>query len=283
MKIVDSFTNIQAEFVIAFEMEKSQFTNEEIKLIEYWWTHDQDVFKRQEWKTGKEILDHIIESIFFVSIYFRGVKRNPLVGSLPEDMEYIIDKCSPAFRKRIMFVDMYELNPGIDTRKPFNFKPSNWERLPKNISLLTELKWLWLTGTPVKDIEPLRGLPLHSLCVSGCPIKTIEPIFGMPISWLRLMHTNIDSLEPIENLNTLSYCPVNDTPLSKNAIDSLESIPYLHATNIRGTKIEVFPSMIGVTQHKEKGEYVSNVHLESPFLTKNHTPLWQAIYSKNQD
>jgi|GEM_PF-2493325 len=282
MEIIDSFKNIREQFSVAFEQEKQHFTAEEIKLIEYWWTHDQEIFKRQgRWNYGKEILDHIIESIFFMSIYYRGMRHNPRVGPRVEDKEYVIDKCSPAFRRRIMFIDNYFMNP--PTSGPMAFEHLLWTRLPKNISLLTELKWLWLTGMPIGDIEPLRGLPLHSLCLSGCPISTIEPILGMPISWLRLMQTNIDSLRVIENLNTLSYCPVNDTPLGKSAIDSLESVPYLNATNIRETKIKTFPEMISLAVHKERGEYTSKVHVVSPYHTKNHTPLWQAIYSKNRD
>lgn len=262
--------HILNQFPLFFEEEKQALTAEEIKLITYWWEHDQHVFKTIPWRDAEDVLGYIMTNIFFMTMYFRGAKHDPKIGARVEDMEYVIAKCSPAFLQRIKFLDTHFINPTLDQGGRQDMQSVPWTRLPHNISLLTNMKWIYLTGAPIVDLEPLRGMDLHLLCLAGTKAKSLEPVAGMPISFLRIMGTDIDSLKPIEGSEVLTYIPVANTPLGKNAIDSLESLSYLCMTDLSGTKISIFPENINRAIHQERGKYESKQNITPPKHTKFH-------------
>ena len=93
---------------------------------------------------------------------------------------------------------------------------------------------------PVEDIEPIRDMPLTLLNLSGCRITSIEPLRGMQINFLACSCNPFGTLEPLtdmqslvgihcsacnlESLEPLRGLPVSSINCSGNAIRSLEPL-----------------------------------------------------------
>jgi len=48
------------------------------------------------------------------------------------------------------------------------------------------LKKLWLAGTKVTTLDPLRGMRLNFLQISGTAVADIGPLHGMPLGDLKM-------------------------------------------------------------------------------------------------
>jgi hypothetical protein len=83
---------------------------------------------------------------------------------------------------------------------------------------------LWLAGTSVQDLSPLRGMPLRVLNMYAAPLlKDLSPLRGMPLAILDISRTSVDDLSalrgaPLEHLCGWSMAardlsPIADCPL----------------------------------------------------------------------
>jgi Leucine-rich repeat (LRR) protein len=106
-----------------------------------------------------------------------------------------------------------------------------------HLKALTKLKTLDLSVcNQVKDVKPLRGLPLTSLNLSNCnKVQDVTPLEGMPLASLDLGGTQVADLSPLRRmkLTTLncSRTQVSDlTPLADMPLTSLNlfGCPRLH-------------------------------------------------------
>lgn len=98
----------------------------------------------------------------------------------------------------------------------------------------TTLKKLYLTSTNVKDLKPLKGLPIEELNLIGCRADDLLPLSGMPLKmlWLTglpvtdvsplattplvsltLHRTRVENLQPLATLRTLQRLHVGETPV----------------------------------------------------------------------
>jgi serine/threonine protein kinase/Leucine-rich repeat (LRR) protein len=62
------------------------------------------------------------------------------------------------------------------------------------------VKQLNLHGTGVVDLEPLSGMPLQELKLTNLQVRIIEPLLGMPMRQLNLAHTQVSDLEPLRGM-----------------------------------------------------------------------------------
>ena len=62
------------------------------------------------------------------------------------------------------------------------------------------IKHLNLSGTGVADLEPLRGMPLQKLDITGLNVQNIEVLRGMPFRDLAIAHTQVKDFEPLRGM-----------------------------------------------------------------------------------
>ena len=69
-----------------------------------------------------------------------------------------------------------------------------------------------LSHTGIRDLEPLRGMPITTLICDANAVQNLDPLSGMPLKMLNCAGNPIESLEPLRDmaLNTLicEGCPV---------------------------------------------------------------------------
>jgi internalin A len=86
-----------------------------------------------------------------------------------------------------------------------------------------------LSGTTIKDISPLRGIPFGALDLKGLPITNIDPLRGMPLKALALEETGVTDLKPLKGMKLeklyLNNVPVTDlTPLAGMPLKELQLV-----------------------------------------------------------
>jgi outer membrane biosynthesis protein TonB len=70
------------------------------------------------------------------------------------------------------------------------------------------LRNLNINGTRVVDLSPLEGMPLRKLLCSGTAVRELTPLRGMPLEELDLRETKVTDLSPIAEASlTLFYPP----------------------------------------------------------------------------
>lgn len=95
---------------------------------------------------------------------------------------------------------------------------------------ITEVR---LQDTTVRDLSPLKDLPLTLLELNFSHVSDLKPIVGMPIEKLNLQGTPVSDISPIESLplNTLWLNRTRVTDLSPLSGMKLESLD-LTGTNV---------------------------------------------------
>ena len=74
----------------------------------------------------------------------------------------------------------------------------------------------------LKDLSPLRGLPLQALDLSGNPVKEIRHLRGMPLNRLFLEYTLVESLEDLRDAKLMEL-RLNGSPV--RSLAGLEGQP----------------------------------------------------------
>src|SRR5260370_16651302 len=74
-----------------------------------------------------------------------------------------------------------------------------------------------LTGcTQVRDLEPLKGMPLKRLILGGAGVTDLTPLQGMPLEDIRVPAKNItrglDILRALKSLMTIAIQPTPPWP-----------------------------------------------------------------------
>jgi serine/threonine-protein kinase len=113
------------------------------------------------------------------------------------------------------------------------------------LSTLTSLQKLTASGywstserkeyrSPLKDLAPLRGLPLRELSVHHSMVTDLRPLQGMPLENLDVGSTNVKDLSPLKgmSLKTLgigftevrSLAPIAGMPLTNLSMQKLDPV-----------------------------------------------------------
>lgn len=86
-----------------------------------------------------------------------------------------------------------------------------------------------LEGPRVRDIEPLSGLPIHSLHLRDTAVRDLTPVRSCPISRLVLRGT------PTDDLSALAGTQISFLDLRETGITDLR--PLMHMPNLRSVKL----------------------------------------------
>jgi serine/threonine protein kinase len=91
------------------------------------------------------------------------------------------------------------------------------------------LNWLGLALCPnVSDLQPLRGMPLNNLTLVRNSVADLSPLAGMPLEFLWIGFNRVQDLGPIRRIPTLATLYVHNVdvrdlgPLRGLALDHLE-------------------------------------------------------------
>lgn len=126
---------------------------------------------------------------------------------------------------------------------------------PTDLSFVTNmkrLKVLKVDGLPLKDLEPLRGLPLEELSMwcwnwnglvndgdlsplegmplqrinaGGALIKSLEPLRGLPLTELNLNSTSVTDISPLADLQSLKILTLGTSKITD--IGPLAGLPLM--------------------------------------------------------
>ncbi len=170
--------------------------------------------------------------------------KTPTVGS-PEVWIKSIAKLSAQDQVTAFSAKMKELNPGFDGK----VEPTISEGVVTGLRFATEhvsdispvaaftkLTIFECCGDfsnygklgVLKDLSPLKGLPLRGLRCISAPISDLSPLRGMPLSEINVERTFVSDLSPLEgmplrNLNIYSTPVSNLSPLKGMPLESLQA------------------------------------------------------------
>ena len=78
-------------------------------------------------------------------------------------------------------------------------------------------------GNRITSLEPLREMPLIQLNCIGNPIESLEPLRGMPLREVRCEACRVTSLEPLRGM-PLKQLGCNENPLGPRALEPLKGM-----------------------------------------------------------
>ncbi len=90
-----------------------------------------------------------------------------------------------------------------------------------------------LSFRPIRDLSPLKGLPLERLDLRGTRVEDLTPLKGMPLRELYLESTNVSDLSPLKGA-PLRVLYLNGTPVKD--ISPLSDAP-LFMLNLTNTQV----------------------------------------------
>ena len=106
---------------------------------------------------------------------------------------------------------------------------------------------LWMEFTQVRDLSPLTGMPLHELRVTESPVTDLSPLQGMSLKGLRLTRC-----KQVRDLSPLAGMPLTSLSIVGTAVTDLSPLAgaplqFLYATSTRisdlsplkGMKLEI--------------------------------------------
>ena len=126
-------------------------------------------------------------------------------------------------------------------------KGFGWEgELPRSISTLTALESLDLTGTPVRDLTPLRGLTaLENLNLNGTQVSHLTPLRGLTaLRFLNLGGTKVGDLTPLRGLEALETLVLSGTQVSN--LTPLSGLTALESLYLTGTPVSDLTPLRGL-------------------------------------
>lgn len=122
--------------------------------------------------------------------------------------------------KGMPLVELYLEECGVDDLSPLvgNTTLQKLYLTSTNVKNLTPLKGLPieelnLIGCRANDLTPLAGMPLKMLWLTGLPVEDISPLASTPLVSLTLHRTRVVSLQPLATLRTLQRLHVGETPV----------------------------------------------------------------------
>lgn len=89
-----------------------------------------------------------------------------------------------------------------------------WPGIEAKLQMVNDGLSLNINEKPIRDLEPLRGLPLNVLYCAHGGISSLEPLRGMPLTALNCTGNPVRSLEPLRGMPMKSLlcenCPISD-------------------------------------------------------------------------
>ena len=122
---------------------------------------------------------------------------------------------------------------GSQISRPF----SALKRLPPEISSLTELRHLSLSGTEVSDLTPLAKLAgLREISVDDSPVSDLEPLSGLSeLEELSIDNTRVSDLASLRTLTGLQSLSFDGTQVSN--LSPLAALTRLQSLSFDSTEV----------------------------------------------
>ena len=124
----------------------------------------------------------------------------------------------------------------------------------RTLSTLKSLKWLSITGSPLKDIGPLRDLSISDLNLTCTLVKDLNPLKKMDMLSLDLGGTPVSDVHPLEGMSLVS---LNIGGTKVRDIGPLQGMP-LKWLNLNLTGVNDLESLEGMPLeelHIWRGDY----------------------------
>jgi len=114
----------------------------------------------------------------------------------------------------------------------------HYQQSDKGISLYLQ------NNTHLKDIRPLKELPLHKLNLNRTDIQDIDQLKGLPLEWLSIAETDISNISSLED-KILTLKSLNISGTKVNNLSSLERLKlvYLDISNTQVTDLAPISKM----------------------------------------
>ena len=155
--------------------------------------------------------------------------------SSPDDAgawERRVTALSPDEQVAVVVEKLKELNPGYDGYVRWTTKPgyvytvdivSDEIRDLSPVRVFSRLASLGILGTApgkgkVKDLRPLRGLPLTFLMLANQQVSDLEPARGMPVNVLIITNNPVEDLSPVQGM------PLRSLQMQRTRVKSLEPL-----------------------------------------------------------
>jgi hypothetical protein len=113
-------------------------------------------------------------------------------------------------------VEVSSTPTGLEADAGGRFKAEDWARVASLLGRLTALQTLDLSGTPVADLEPLKGLTaLQALDLPNTQVADLGPLKGLTaLQTLDLSGTAVADLEPLKGLTALQTLDLSHTQVA---------------------------------------------------------------------
>ena len=184
---------------------------------------------------------------------------------------------------RSVLARLKELNPAFDGQPQYRVENGEITELQtysfglsdlRPLSRLKGLRRLWLNGrwdseeqkeyrSPLKDLRPLRGLPLSALIIDHTEVEDLSPLQGMKLEWLNATSSPLSDLSPLRRMSLkkleVGWTRVQDlSPIDGSALEYLD---------IRGTAVTSLAPLRGMPLRS----------LLAPLNPKEHASLIASI------
>jgi len=123
----------------------------------------------------------------------------------------------------------------------------------------SQLTTLNLSSTNVRDLEPLKDMPITTLDLCCTKVSDLTPLKGMQITNLDLSDTKVSDLEPLKGM------PLTTLNLSYTKVSNLESLKGMPLTNLylSNTMVSNLESLKGMPLTTLDLSYTKVSNLES--------------------
>ena len=118
-----------------------------------------------------------------------------------------------------------------------------WPHAEFSIGLNNEGLSLEIPPCGIKDLEPLKGMPITSLSMAYNQIASLEPLRGMRLAMLNCMGNPITKLDPLRGM-PLSVLVCEGCPLS--SLEPLKDMP-LNLLNFGGARVSSLAPLRGMS------------------------------------
>ena len=121
---------------------------------------------------------------------------------------------------------------------------SRTETLP-NITHAEDLVTLYLRGTKVADLEPIRFNQLRNLCIEDSPVRDLSPLELSNFEQIGLINLPCDDLSPLKKMDQTTYLEVSGLPITD--LSPISSMAELRTLILTGHRVRDFSVVSSLT------------------------------------
>jgi len=107
---------------------------------------------------------------------------------------------------------------------------------------LSNLYFLRVNRTPVKDLSPLKGMKLKTLFV-GPMVKDLSPVFDCPLTYLGIIECPIKDLSFLTNFPALTGLQISKTPVKDLSPLRGMQLQHINVDDVPATNLNILAGM----------------------------------------